>query len=104
MDSHLKAAESVESLAIHAKKNKLTSHPKGTSIPALHAKLHHEPAVRDSKKAHEHSHIAINDDKAHQKHHDAHASKHGISSHMDHVKKLAKHVTYKSGTAHKNLN
>jgi len=103
MDSHLKAAESVEELAIHAKKNKLTSHPKGFSA-AGNTKGTFSDAITLSKKAHEHSHIAINDDKAHQKTHDSHASKHGISSHMDHVKKLAKHVTYKSGTAHKNLN
>ena len=99
MDSHLRAAKSVEKLAIHAKKNKLTSHPKGFSASG-NTKGTFSAAITDSMKAHAHSHKAINDDKSIAP---LWGKKFG-NSHMDHVKKLEKHVTYKSGSAHKNLN
>jgi len=73
----------------HEYKN-YTIYPKGEKIYI--PKYFHSTSTRDSKEAHKDSHKAINDDNS------------WGGSHMDHVKKLAKHVTYKSGTAHKNLN
>jgi len=100
-DTHRDAADSIKKLAAHAKKHKLTtadhpglaafSHPSGYSGDYTEAKKLFKQAARDSAAAHTASHTAIKYDNAEG------------DSHMDHTKKLAKHVTYKSGSAHKHL-
>ena len=85
-DTHRDAADSIKKLATHAKKNKLGGHPTDDEGKRLH-----NQAKSDSAEAHTNSHRAIKYDNAEG------------DSHMDHTKKLAKHVTYKSGSAHKHL-
>ena len=90
---HDDAAGSIKKLAVHAKKNKLGGHPTDDVGKKLH-----NTAKSDSAAAHKHSHNAIKYDNNH-----ADKAPGDHSDHLDHTKKLAKHVTYKSDSAHKHL-
>ena len=96
--AHHEAAQSIKKLAVHAKKNKLTDHPKG--INSIGKKLHNQ-AKSHSEEAHSMSHDALEHDNA--------EARTGNDSHIDHTVKLGNHVfiakgrTYKADSAHKHL-
>lgn len=92
--SHRDAADSIKKLATHAKKNKLGGHPTDDVGKKLHVSAHSA-----SKVAHKYSHHAVKYDNNH-----ADKAPGDHSDHLDHTKKIAKHVMYsRGGLPHKHL-